>query len=99
MRDHHFQMLGHRYFLRWKERSQVHFTFRDWHTHKGGEKRRELELTFPEIYSRRIQRLDDDSLAIPLAKEGDTNRFLDGAHEADDNYPVEETYMCIRRTH
>ncbi len=27
MRDHHFQMLSHRSFLRWKERHCVHFSF------------------------------------------------------------------------
>lgn len=96
MRDHHFQMLAHRVFLRWKERSQMHFTFGgEWYDHAKGDKRRPLLLTNPDIYSRRIQRLDDKSLVIPLAKRGDSNRFLDGSHDADDSAPVEEMYVCI----
>lgn len=30
MRDHHFQMLSPRWFCRWKERKQIHFTFGAW---------------------------------------------------------------------
>merc|ERR1712195_449591 len=31
MRDHHFQMLAPKFFLRWKERHQIHFEFGDWY--------------------------------------------------------------------
>ena len=92
MRDHHFQMLAYRSFLRWKERHQVHFSFGPW-THDG--KRREVELVYPDVYSRRIQRLHDLSLVIPLPKRGDSGRFLDGTHEADESFPVDETYVYI----
>jgi ribonuclease P protein 3 len=86
MRDHHFQMLAHRSFLRWQERHQVRFDI------EGG---RKVLLEYPDVYSRRIQKLDDKSLVIPLPKQGDENRFLDGCHEADESVPQEETYVCI----
>jgi pentatricopeptide repeat protein len=100
MRDHHFQMLAPRIFLRWKERHQVHFDFGDWeasgvNTSQGG---RKVELVFPVAYSRRIQRVED-GLVVPLAKRGDENRFLDGVHVASDDEPAEETYLCIRPAH
>jgi pentatricopeptide repeat protein len=85
MRDHHFQMLAHRSFLRWKERHQVRFDIEG----------KRVILKYPDVYSRRIQKLDSDSLVIPLPKQGDENRFLDGAHQADDTSPKEETYVCI----
>lgn len=97
MRDHHFQMLAHRVFLRWKERARVHFTYGEYgHDEAKGDKRRPLLPVYPDIYSRRIQRLDTNSLVVPLAKHGDSNRFLDGSHDADDSAPVEETYLCIQ---
>jgi hypothetical protein len=86
MRDHHFQMLAHRSFLRWQERHQVRFDI------EGG---RKVLLEYPDVYSRRIQKLDDKSLVIPLPKQGDENRFLDGCHEADESVPQEEAYVCI----
>jgi len=91
MRDHHFQMLAHRSFLRWKERHQVHF---DFDSENG--KSRQLVLKYPDVYSRRIQRLSSDTLVIPLPKVGDENRFLDGSHQADENAPSNETYICIK---
>jgi hypothetical protein len=93
MRDHHFQMLAPRSFLRWKDRHQVHFKFGNWE--KGLNKRRQVQLTYPEVYSRRIQRVQD-GLVVPLAKRGDEHRFLDGSHVATDDEPEEETYLCIR---
>jgi hypothetical protein len=92
MRDHYFQMLAYRSFERWKERHQVHFSFGAWVN--DGE-RREVELQFPDVYSRRIQRLNESSLVIPLPKRGDKNRFLDGTHDADETFPMEETYVYI----
>jgi len=92
MRDHHFQMLAHRHFLRWKERHQVHFDVE-------AKARRNVVLSYPPSYSRRIQKLDGNSLVIPLAKQGDENRFLDGLHEADESAPKEETYVCINLVH
>jgi pentatricopeptide repeat protein len=89
MRDHHFQMLAPRSFLRWKERHQVHFDFGEW---KDGA--RAALLTYPEIYSRRIQRVAN-GLVVPLPKRGDEHRYLDGTHVAQDDNE-EETYLCIR---
>eukprot|EP00978_Attheya_sp_CCMP212_P029767 scaffold106900_cov50-Attheya_sp.AAC.4 len=93
MRDHHFQMLAHRSFLRWKERHQVHFSFDTW---DKSQQSRSIQLIYPDIYSRRIQRATNDAIIIPLPKRGDENRFLDGNHIADDTEPIEETYVCIR---
>jgi ribonuclease P protein 3 len=107
MRDHHFQQNAYRMFLRWQDRHQVHFSFgaweetataynpRKWSRGEGG-RQRKVELVYPEIYSRRIQRVDDIGLVVPLAKRGDENRFLDGSHVATDDEPLEETYLCIR---
>lgn len=94
MRDHHFQMLAQRGFLRWKDSHQVHFSFGAWEE-EDGRRRRSVELTYPDTYSRRIQCVGD-GLVIPMPKRGDENRFLDGFHHADDSSPVEETYLCIR---
>jgi len=113
MRDHHFQMLSPRIFLRWKERHQVHFSFGEWETsttttngsssddnnndNTRRRRGRHVELTFPLPYSRRIQRVEEGKgLVIPLSKKGDENRFLDGAHVANEDEPIEETYLCIR---
>ena len=88
MRDHHFQMLAPRSFLRWKERHQIHFCF------EVVNGKRILKLTHPNKYSRRVQRIGD-GLVVPLAKRGDENRFLDGVHVANEEEPEEETYLCI----
>ena len=99
MRDHHFQMLSPRSFLRWKERHQVHFHFggdAPNNSSRGGG-RRPVVLIYPEIYSRRIQRVGD-GYVIPHPKRGDENRFLDGAHFAEEDAAEEETCLCIRPT-
>jgi mitochondrial ribonuclease P protein 3 len=99
MRDHHFQMLAPRTFLRWKERHQVHFSFSEWEDENGDNsqrKRREVDLKFPSPYSRRIQRVGGEGLVVPLIKQGDENRFLDGSHVAEADEPLEETYLCIK---
>jgi hypothetical protein len=103
MRDHHFQMLAPRTFLRWKERHQVHFSFGDWGNRPSQEddddgatgRKRQVELNFPPVYSRRVQRIED-GLVVPLIKRGDENRFLDGKHVAEADEPEEETYLCFR---
>ena len=111
MRDHHFQMLAPRMFLRWKERHQVHFSFGGWERNsyqpqrQGNEpdcfnnhrprKSREVQLEYPDVYSRRVQRVKD-GLVIPLAKRGDTHRFLDGSYDAGEDALCEERYLCIR---
>eukprot|EP00980_Cylindrotheca_fusiformis_P028534 scaffold22607_cov123-Cylindrotheca_fusiformis.AAC.31 len=95
MRDHHFQMLAPRIFLRWKERHHIHFDFGDWVVVNGGQRQREVKLMWPEPYSRRIQRVEN-GIVIPLAKQGDEKRFLDGSHVACNDEPFEETYLCIR---
>jgi len=101
MRDHHFQMMAPKFFLRWKERHQVHFDFGDVHMEQprgiSGRRPRQVLLTYPEVYSRRIQRVAD-GLVAPLAKRGDENRFLDGCHIASDNEPEKELYLCVRPT-
>lgn len=51
MRDHHFQMLSQRTFLRWKERHQVHFSFGGYE--KGGG--RSVQIQIPAVYSKCIQ--------------------------------------------
>jgi Protein-only RNase P len=96
MRDHHFQMLAQRGFLRWKDSRQVHFRFGAWIADDGsGQRHRSVELAYPDPYSRRMQRVDD-GLVIPMPKRGDENRFLDGVHEADESAPIDEMYVCIR---
>jgi ribonuclease P protein 3 len=100
-RDHHFQMLAPRMFLRWKDRHMIHFSFGAWTPNndgKGGPNVRQVDLVYPEIYSRRIQRVED-GMVVPLAKRGDANRFLDGTHIACDDEPIEETYLSIRPCH
>jgi hypothetical protein len=91
MRDHHFQMLSPRSFVRWKDRHQIHFSFGQWY--RDGS--REVLLVYPDKYSRSIQRIED-GLVIPRPKRGDEHRFLDGSHIADEDEPEEETYVCIR---
>mmetsp|Transcript_10725 Transcript_10725/g.31269 ORF Transcript_10725/g.31269 Transcript_10725/m.31269 type:complete len:753 (-) Transcript_10725:1022-3280(-) len=102
MRDHHFQMLAPKFFLRWKDRHQVRFDFGN--LVEGSysnpalnrpRRPREVLLTHPDVYSRRIQRVAD-GLVVPLTKRGDENRFLDGCHVASDQEPEEERYLCIR---
>ena len=116
MRDHQFQMLAPKFFLRWKERHQVYFDFgtRDnndktsddsnrvtcndnigYSRHYRGRRPLKVILTFPNLYSRRIQRVAD-GLVVPLTKRGDENRFLDGYHVASDNEPDQELYLCVR---
>lgn len=100
MRDHHFQMLAPRFFLRWKERQQIRFGFGNWEhcTYEnclGNKRQRQVILECPAVYSRRIQKVQD-GLIVPLAKRGDENRFMDGSHYASEDEPKEETYLCIR---
>jgi ribonuclease P protein 3 len=97
MRDHHFQMLAPRSFVRWKDRHQIHFGFGNWEKDAEGKslRRRQVDLVYPEIYSRRMQRVQD-GLVVPRPKRGDENRFLDGTHTATDDEPMEERYVCIR---
>ena len=64
MRDHHFKMLSPRWFMRWKERHQVRFTFGKFN---HSERRRTLETTLPPPYSHRIQIFD------PMSSAGTTS--------------------------
>jgi ribonuclease P protein 3 len=109
MRDHHFQMMAPKFFLRWKERHQIHFDFGVWEDETSsnnsninsnsntisGRRPRQVLLTYPDVYSRRIQRVDD-GLVVPLTKRGDENRFLDGCHVASEKEPEKELYLCVR---
>eukprot|EP00977_Amphora_coffeiformis_P023132 scaffold12232_cov149-Amphora_coffeaeformis.AAC.6 len=88
LRDHCFQFMLPRCFLRWRERHQVRYDF-------GEVGDRQVRFTFPDPYSRRIQRLAD-GLVVPLPKRGDENRFLDGCFAADEGVSEAETYLCIR---
>jgi proteinaceous RNase P len=56
MRDHHFQMLSHRSFLRWKERHQVRFSFGQW-----ASGRRQVVVSEPSVYSKRTQCASDEA--------------------------------------
>jgi mitochondrial ribonuclease P protein 3 len=99
MRDHHFQMVAPRSFLRWRERHQIHFSFGGWIKNDASwdqslGQHREVKLIYPDTYSRRIQSVLD-GVVIPLPKRGDKNRFLDGVFVADDE-PEEEMYLCVR---
>lgn len=98
MRDHHFQMLAYRSFLRWKERHQIRFSLGDWVTlmedNCGAPYRcREVKTYYPDVYSRRIQRVEH-GIVVPLPKKGDEDRFLDGSFVSEDD-SEEETYLCI----
>ncbi|KAJ8617482.1 hypothetical protein MRB53_013668 [Persea americana] len=59
MRDHIFELLGRNFFLKWKERHQVHFTFV-----KGA-----LKLQMPPSYSTVIQESAQGSWHVPLEGE------------------------------
>jgi len=97
-RDHHFQMLAHRSFLRWKERHRITFSFGGFTGEEGTDREREVRLNFPKRYSRRIQRIHVENsiggFVIPLVKKGDKDRFLDGEFIAE-TAPDEEMYACI----
>ncbi|KAL3518515.1 hypothetical protein ACH5RR_021104 [Cinchona calisaya] len=59
MRDHIFELLGSGFFLRWKERHQVKYTFL-----KGN-----LKLLMPPTYSLVIQESESGSWHVPVASE------------------------------
>ncbi|XP_027160375.1 proteinaceous RNase P 2-like isoform X2 [Coffea eugenioides] len=59
MRDHTFELLGNSFFLRWKERHQVKYTFV-----KGN-----LKLLMPPTYSLVIQESEKGSWHVPVAGE------------------------------
>ncbi|GMH07322.1 hypothetical protein Nepgr_009162 [Nepenthes gracilis] len=59
MRDHIFELIGSSFFLRWKERHQVHYTFL-----KGL-----LKLQMPPIYSINIQESENGSWHVPISIE------------------------------
>uniref|UniRef100_A0A5B6YTD9 ribonuclease P n=2 Tax=Davidia involucrata TaxID=16924 RepID=A0A5B6YTD9_DAVIN len=60
MRDHIFELLGGSFFLRWKERHQIRYTFM-----KGN-----LKLQMPPSYSLVIQESETGTWHVPLAGEG-----------------------------
>eukprot|EP00752_Nemacystus_decipiens_P005171 g4693.t1 len=67
MRDHHFSMLSHRSFQRWKERHQARFSFGEWNEETSS---RELITEEPRSYSKRTQK-GVDSWHVPLEKSSD----------------------------
>ena len=69
MRDHHFQMSAPGSFLRWKERHRATFEFEPY---DGKQRRREVRLTHPNVYSRRIQWVvERDGDGGGVSREGD----------------------------
>ena len=64
--DHHFMMLHHRSFERWKERHQCKFELKSW----GARGRENVRVTLkrPPLYSKRIQSTEDGThWHFPLA--------------------------------
>lgn len=59
MRDHIFELLGRNFFLKWKERHQVRFTF----------VKHDLMLQMPPLYSTVIQESDHGSWHVPMEGE------------------------------
>ncbi|KAH9622954.1 hypothetical protein KSS87_011491 [Heliosperma pusillum] len=59
MRDHIFELLGSSFFLQWKERHQVHYTFL----------KSVPELKMPPTYSILIQESEKGSWHVPIASE------------------------------
>ncbi|GAB4824722.1 hypothetical protein Ancab_007587 [Ancistrocladus abbreviatus] len=59
MRDHIFELLGSSFFVQWKERHQVHYTFV-----KGL-----LKLHMPPVYSVLIQESEKGSWHVPISSE------------------------------
>ncbi|CAM9736570.1 unnamed protein product [Ectocarpus sp. 12 AP-2014] len=70
MRDHHFSMLSHRSFQRWKERHQARFYFGDWKGEGGDDDEREVITEEPRSYSKRTQK-GVDSWHVPLERSRD----------------------------
>ena len=64
MRDHHFQMLSHRAFQRWRERHQVFYDM------GGSQARPEIQIYPPKPYSHRTQVIGA-SVYIPNEKDGE----------------------------
>lgn len=96
MRDHHFQMLAYRSFMRWKERHQVHYTFGEYlNKYNDNIKRREVILIFPDLYSRCIQRSRDHTLVIPLPRKSDLFCHSNDYFERGNSIPDDESYVCI----
>ncbi|XP_061977360.1 proteinaceous RNase P 2-like [Populus nigra] len=60
MRDHIFELLGSDFFVKWKERHQVRYTFV-----KGN-----LELQMPPLFSIVIQESENGSWHVPVAGDG-----------------------------
>ncbi|KAH8497991.1 hypothetical protein H0E87_017054 [Populus deltoides] len=60
MRDHIFELLGSDFFIKWKERHQVRYTFV-----KG-----KLELQMPPLFSVVIQESENGSWHVPVAGNG-----------------------------
>lgn len=82
MRDHHFQMLSQRTFLRWKERHQAYFSFGG-HERGGG---RSVKIEAPAVYSRCIQ--GPRSMKEGSGKEGGESWHLPKAGS--------EEWMCVQ---
>ncbi|CAK7329343.1 unnamed protein product, partial [Dovyalis caffra] len=62
MRDHIFELLGSDFFIKWKERHQVRYTFV-----KGN-----LELQMPPLFSIVIQESEKGSWHVPVAGNNDS---------------------------
>lgn len=68
MRDHHFQMLAPRHFLKWRERHQIKYRF----TNSRSETRKRPGFMFPPVYSHRMHDAEDTSCwYFPVAETAD----------------------------
>ncbi|GFZ20329.1 proteinaceous RNase P 2 [Actinidia rufa] len=96
MRDHIFELLGRSFFLKWKERHQVRYTFE-----KGN-----LKLQMPPTYSVVIQESEKGTWHAPLAgdcSDESSRTWLcisrRPSHEASDGVPVAEDTSENRLNH
>lgn len=94
MRDHHFQMLSHRDFQRWKERHQVHFEF----SREGIRGHREVVTYAPPAYSVRMQE-DSKGKAwhVPALLEDQSPLGTDFVTESKPVLPESVRWICFRR--
>lgn len=104
LRDHEFQVLdvANRYLARWKEGQRISFHVHyDSNARTSEEGKRAVKLTYPRVYSRRIQQLEDKKkgvigLVIPLPKKDDDDgRYTCDEKAAGTELPIDETYLCI----
>uniref|UniRef100_A0A7S2SKI7 Uncharacterized protein n=1 Tax=Rhizochromulina marina TaxID=1034831 RepID=A0A7S2SKI7_9STRA len=99
MRDHHFRMLSHRSFQRWKERHQIHYEFGGFDSSLRG---RRVITHVPPTYSIRMQASTDPTSGEVTAWH--VPSLLDESQRAEDfvgeSRPVDAhrvKWLCIHR--